>query len=78
VAILIYYVVEHSYKSFIWYASGKKGFSGLFTLGVFFLVRSLVFFINPDLLILLNKYDIFISGLISFTSFLNIFILAKG
>lgn len=75
--ILIFHLVRKNYKSFIWYTSGKRGFAGLFTVGVFFLFRSLLFFIDPEYLPYLNSYDIFVSGLISLSAFLNIFMLAK-
>jgi hypothetical protein len=76
-SLLVYFLVHRQYKSFIWYRSGKRGFSGLFITGLFFLIRSVVSLIKPELTIMVTTYDIFISGLISFVSFLNIFILGK-
>ncbi len=77
-SLAIYYIVKKYYKTFIWYRSGRRGFPGLFTTGVFLLTRSAISLIKPDYTLLLTEYDIFFSGLISFVSFLNIFILAKG
>ncbi|KKR11973.1 MAG: hypothetical protein UT39_C0001G0028 [Candidatus Woesebacteria bacterium GW2011_GWA1_39_21] len=74
---LVYFSVRRYYKTFIWYKSGKRGFSGLFTLGVVFLFRSVVSIVKPDYTLFLTEYDIFISGLISFSAFLNIFILGE-
>lgn len=73
----IFILIRRNYKAFIWYKSGKRGFSGLFTVGVFFLLRSIISFAKPDFTLALTEYDMFISGLISFASFLNIFILAN-
>lgn len=77
-SLILFYLIKYYYKSFIWYKSGKRGFSGLFTIGVFYLIRSVTSIIIPEATFLLDEYDIVISGLISFVSFLNIFILAKG
>ena len=76
-SLLIFFLVHRQYKSFIWYRSGKRGFSGLFITGLFFLIRSAVSLTKPELTIMVTTYDIFISGLISFVSFLNIFILGR-
>ena len=72
---VVFYVIKKNYKSFVWYKSGRRGFPGLFTLGIFFLIRSIVAIIKPESIFLLTEYDIFISGLISLISFLNIFVL---
>ena len=74
--MIIYILVKRQYKSFIWYRSGKRGFSGLFCIGLFFLGRSLLSIIIPNLTLFLTEYEIFISGLISLFAFLNIFVLA--
>ncbi len=73
----VFMLIKKNYKAFIWYKSGKRGFSGLFTVGVFFLIRAVISFAKPDFVLSLTEYDMFISGLISFASFLNIFILAN-
>lgn len=74
---IIYFSVKRYYKTFIWYKSGRRGFAGLFTLGIIFLIRSLISIFKPDFTLMLMEYDIFISGLISFTAFLNIFVLGS-
>jgi hypothetical protein len=76
-SLSVFVLIKKNYKAFIWYKSGKRGFSGLFTVGVFFLIRSIISFAKPDFVLSLTEYDMFISGLISFASFLNIFILAN-
>lgn len=77
VSFIIFFIIKNVYKSFIWYKSGKRGFPGLFSIGVFFLIRSVISFVKPDYTLSLIEYDLFFSGLISFMSFLNIFILAN-
>lgn len=46
IAILIFvfisYYLDTHYKNFTWYKSGKIGFAGVVTLGLFFIVRSLL------------------------------------
>lgn len=76
-SFIVFFIIKNIYKSFIWYKSGKRGFPGLFSIGVFFLIRSIISFIKPDYTISLIEYDLFLSGLISFLSFLNIFMLAN-
>lgn len=75
ISVVVFHIIKKNFKSFIWYKSGRRGFSGLFTLGIFFLIRSMVAIVRPESILLLTEYDIFISGLISSISFLNIFVL---
>ena len=76
-SILVFFLIKKHYKGFIWYRSGRRGFAGLFTFGTFFLLRSIISLIDPGLTIDATIYDVFISGLISFVSLLNIFVLAR-
>ncbi len=76
-SLIIFFTLKKVYKTFIWYKSGKRGFPGLFTIGIFFLIRSVISFVKPDFTLMLTEYDMFFSGLISFMSFLNIFVLAN-
>jgi len=71
-----YLLLKKQYKTFLWYKSGRRGFPGLFAIGLFFLERAIISIVMPELVLFLTEYDIFISGLISLMSFLNIFILA--
>jgi hypothetical protein len=76
-SVVVYLLTKKAYKTFIWYKSGKRGFPGLFTIGLFFLIRSTISLVKPDFSLMLTEYDIFFSGLLSFISFLNIFVLAN-
>ena|SRR4030042_2396007 len=72
-----FFLIDREYKKIPWYKSGRTGFTGMFIMGIFFLIRAAVALLAPDMLIFLLEYDIFISGVISFISFLMIFNLAK-
>jgi len=40
--VFISYFLDAHYKNFVWYKSGRIGFSGVATLGLFFITRSLL------------------------------------
>ncbi len=75
--IFIYYFVDSRYKRFTWYRSGKIGFSGLFTLFVFFLVRSTTSLIIPSVLTFTSVFEPYISGALSLLSILVILYLGR-
>jgi len=77
VIIAFYVFLDTHYKKFTWYKSGKVGFSGLTTLGVFFLIRTAVAAAFPSMLSFLGPIDSIISGVIAFTSFLLVFNLSR-
>jgi hypothetical protein len=77
VAVVGFFVTDAHYKKITWYKSGRTGFTGLFIMGLFFLARAAIGLAAPDMLIFLLEYDVFISGVISFISFLMIFNLAR-
>lgn len=62
----LYHFFDNHYKSFIWYRSGKVGFSGLATTAVFFLIRVLVYIFFPHVLSFIPKFEIYFSALASF------------
>lgn len=75
--VLIYYFFDLKYKNFTWYRSGRIGFSGLATLGLFFLVRSAVAIFTPSVLSFVGNLEPFISGIFAFVSFVLIFNLGR-
>ncbi|MGB6881761.1 MAG: hypothetical protein WBD86_00440 [Microgenomates group bacterium] len=75
--IVLYTFLDAHYKKFTWYKSGKVGFAGLTTLGVFFLIRAAVAASFPFVLSFLGPIDSIISGMISFLAFLLVFNLAR-
>lgn len=73
--IIFYYLLDHNYKKFAWYRSGKVGFSSLTTLAIFFLIRAIMAFLAPNSLLLFGKIDTIISSsaaLITFASLYNL------
>ena len=75
--ILAYYFFDLKYKNFSWYRSGRVGFSGLATLGLFFLVRSAVAIFTDNVLSFGGSMEPFISGAFAFISFVAIFNLGR-
>ncbi|KKP48018.1 MAG: hypothetical protein UR39_C0002G0121 [Candidatus Woesebacteria bacterium GW2011_GWA1_33_30] len=66
--IFMFFLFDHFYRTFTWYKSGRVGFSGLATLGIFFLIKILF----PSLFV-----EKIISGTIAFISFLLLFNLSR-
>jgi hypothetical protein len=62
----LYHFFDNHYKSFIWYRSGKVGFSGLATSTVLFLIRTIVFLFLPNALSFVPKFEVYLSALASF------------
>lgn len=77
VVIFIYYYFDQHYKEFGWYKSGKIGFSGLSTLAIIFLTRSIVALGGIPVVSFLSKYEAVASGAAAFVSFMLIFNLGR-
>jgi len=75
--IILFYLLDANYKDFTWYKSGRIGFAGLTTAGLFFLSRSAIAFLFPFMLSFSGKTDAYISGAASFIIFLLVYNLAK-
>ncbi len=75
--IFLFLFLDKHYKKFNWYKSGRVGFSGLIIMGIFFLTRSLIAIVIPNMLFFVGKIDAIISGVLAFISFLTLFNLAK-
>lgn len=75
---LLFYYLNENYKDFTWYKSGRVGISGLFVLGVFFIIRALVSTFSPFVLSFVGKADTIISGAYAFIVFLLLYNLAKS
>lgn len=75
--IFTYFFLDMRYKSFAWYKSGRAGFSGLATLGLFFLTRSTLAIFFHDVLSFTGKYEAYISGSFAFLVFLLVFNLSR-
>jgi hypothetical protein len=75
--ITLYAFLDSHYKNFTWYSSGKAGFSGLATLGAFFLLRAAFASFFPFVLSFVDKYEAILSGVAAFIFFLATFNLAR-
>jgi hypothetical protein len=73
---LFLYLDKH-YKGFVWYKSGRVGFSGLTVLGTFFIIYSLVAVTLADVIPFVGERDSILSAVLSFACFLAVFNLAR-
>lgn len=73
-----FFFLEGKYKEFAWYRSGRVGFSGLFSLGLFFVLRSLVASFYPYVISFSGSFDAIISAIAAFTCFLMLYNLARS
>lgn len=72
-----YLLVEAHYKKFTWYQSGKVGFSGLATAGLFFLTRAAVAVFINDVISFSGKSEPYLSAIVAFVFFLALFNLVR-
>lgn len=75
--IYIFFYFDTHYKEFSWYKSGKIGFSGLATLGIFFLTRAAIAIFFHSVLSFVEVYEPYISGISAFFVSLLIFNLGR-
>lgn len=68
ICLFLFFFFDNYYRTFAWYKSGRVGFSGLMTLGIFFLIRTIAF--TPNL-------ERIFSGTVVFISFLLLFNLSR-
>jgi hypothetical protein len=73
----IYYFLDGHYHNFAWYKSGKIGFAGLTSAGIFFLARAVVAGLFPFVLSFSGKYELYLSAIASFIFFLLTYNLAR-
>lgn len=71
--IMVFTFLDKKYKKFTWYKSGKVGFAGLTTFGVFFLVRALIALPFPFVLSFLGRIESIVSSIIAFVFFLALY-----
>ncbi len=73
-----FYYLDNQYKGFVWYRSGRIGFAGITTAGLFFLIRMTLATFFSFVLSFSGKSDIFLSGICAFILFLLIYHLARS
>lgn len=77
VLIALFSYLDKHYKKFVWYKSGRVGFSGFSVLGIFFLARSLLAIKFTSMLSFTSGLEIYLSGVAAFLSFLIVFHLSR-
>ena len=75
--IILFYLLNKSYRNFSWYKSGRIGFSGLTTAGFFFLTRGATASFFPFMLSFSGKSEAVLSGAVSFIIFLLVYNLSR-
>lgn len=75
--VFIFFFLDAHYRRFSWYASGRVGFAGLVTVGIFFLIRSMVALLLVPVISLSGRLETILSGIISFSAFLILFNLSR-
>jgi len=73
-----FFILDVHYKKFTWYRSGRVGFAGISTVGLFFLLRAAYGAFAPHVVSFSGKFDAITSGVIAFVFFLVIYNLAKS
>lgn len=75
--IALFYWLDANYKNFLWYKSGRVGFSGLMSLGIFFLARATIATFLGNMLSFVGTIEVIISGISAFITFLLLFNLSR-
>ncbi len=76
--VIGFFFLDSHYREFTWYASGKIGFTGLVTLGTFFLLRAVLAIFFPLVLSFIGKFDALISGTVAFIAFFSVYHLSQS
>ena len=81
-SLILYIVLSLRYKQFAWYKSGRVGFSGLITLGAYFLSRATLAVVNSNMISLnraefIDYLNVALSILIASASFIAVYRLSK-
>lgn len=77
ILLFIFYYFDLHYKNLNWYRSGRIGFAGLATLGLFFLIRAAVAIFLTGVVSFVGRSETVVSGALAFICFLAIFNLGK-
>lgn len=75
--LFLFFFLEERYKRFSWYKSGRVGFSGLFVLGVGFLIRAIVAGTGAAVISFVGIMDVVLSGAVAFLMFFSVFNLSE-
>jgi hypothetical protein len=83
IAVLIFvfisYYLDAHYKTFTWYKSGRIGFAGIVTLGLFFITRSLLAIFGINMLSFVGlRFEAIVSGVAALVCFALLVNLSRG
>ncbi|MFZ3301335.1 MAG: hypothetical protein WA152_01320 [Microgenomates group bacterium] len=71
--IFLFFFLDSQYRKFAWYKSGRVGFAGVLTAGLFFLSRVILYLIYPQTISFIPNYEIYLSGTFAFVFFLLLY-----
>lgn len=74
----LYYFLDHHYKEFSWYKSGRVGFAGLTTAGIFFALRAAIAIFSPNVLSFAGRGEALVSALSAFIFFFMTYNLSRS
>lgn len=75
--IMFFFFIDARYKKFLWYKSGKIGFSGLITASIFFVTVASIAILAPGMVFLSGLFDAGLAILLSLTCLYSLFKLSK-
>lgn len=78
ICTVLFYIVDRRYRSFHWYKSGKVGFSGLFSSGLYFLSRIVIAYFSPATFSVIGKLDSVLSAVVAFLIFFSLYNLSES
>lgn len=78
ILIFLFFFLDSQYKRFSWYKSGRVGFTGLFIIGLFFLIRIVIYLIYPQTISFVAPFDIYLSSTFAFLFFLILYRLSRS
>lgn len=71
--ISLFFFLDSHYRKFAWYKSGRVGFAGVLTAGLFFLSRVVLYLIYPQTISFVPNFEIYLSGTFAFAFFLLLY-----
>lgn len=75
--LVIYHLINAKYKSFTWYKSGRVGFAGLTTFGLFFVARAVIAVASFHMVSFVGIIDAMLSALVAFLLFFSVYNLSS-
>jgi len=75
---ILYFIFKMNYKKFGWYTSGRVGFASLASVGIYFLIRSMIALLIPDMLSLAGRIDAVSSFAFAFLAFYSLYNLSQS